>query len=96
MRGGAARQVRNLMDDAYRRLIAEMIATIERLAKEDAKYGNKLRLENYSMLIAAVESQAASVPILAHFALKLAGLKETAIRVCGAPSDMHHDTAYAW
>jgi len=82
--GGAAQtattQVRNLMDDAYRRLIAEMIATIERLAKEDAKYGNKLRLENYSMLIAAVESQAASVPILAHFALKLAGLKETAIR----------------
>jgi hypothetical protein len=79
------------MDDAYRRLISEMITAIERLAQADAKYGNKLRLENYSMLIGAVQHYASSVPILSHFVDKLQTAKETAVRAsrCLAVNSFH-------
>jgi len=76
----AATQVRNVMDDAYRRLLDTIISTIERLAAGDAKYGNKLRVENYSALLDAISHHANSVPVLAHFRQRLLQARETAVQ----------------
>lgn len=77
----ASCQVRAVLDDAYNRLIRAMIGTIERLAASDTKYGNKLRLENYSGLLDAIHHHANSVTTLANFRDGLEKSKEAAVQV---------------
>ncbi|EIE25400.1 hypothetical protein COCSUDRAFT_46702 [Coccomyxa subellipsoidea C-169] len=73
--------VRQVVDATYAVLVRAMFTQLERTAGPDVKHGDRLRLENYSLLENELKPLASRNPVLAFFVAAAGAAKESAMLI---------------
>ncbi|CAL5219240.1 g1034 [Coccomyxa viridis] len=73
--------VRDLVNASYAVVIRAMFAQLERMAGPDVKHGDRLRLENYTLLETELPALANKVPVLGFFVQAATAAKEAAMGI---------------